>query len=176
MNPKAKIQNRNWPHNRRVPALPPIMVGQKLPLCLDRSAGKRRGFSNRTNKNITSLIFRQFWRRGSDALPLGAMPADAPCRTSRACQGLVISCFWRVFVVSTAFVRFIQDFPAAVSLVVPGRILKLPPKSGRAKLPLCLDRSAGKRRGFSNQTNKTSLFAHFSAVLASRQRRPTTKA
>jgi hypothetical protein len=45
----------------------------KLLLCLDRSAGERRGISDRTSKNITSLVFEQFGRLGSDALPRGAV-------------------------------------------------------------------------------------------------------
>ena len=40
----------------------------KLLLCLECSAGEQRGISDRTSKNIASLVLGQLGRRGSDAL------------------------------------------------------------------------------------------------------------
>ena len=62
-----------------------------------------------------------------------------PCR-SRSWDFVSLVCF----VVSTAFVRFIQDFPAARFAGCSRAHLEIASDSGRAKL-LCLDRSAGKR-------------------------------
>jgi hypothetical protein len=48
------------------------------------------------------------------------------------------------------------------------------PDSGRAKLLLCLDRSAGERRGISDRTSNSIASLVFAEIWASRQRRPTT--